>query len=332
MDEKKSEQLKDKDGRVIKYIRISVTDRCNFRCRYCVPQHPFEPIPSQDVLRYEDILFTVRSLAETGIDRVRITGGEPLVRKNLPYFLEQLNKIENIKEIALTTNATLLQSQASDIKQAGVRRINISLDSLKPDRYKYVTGGFGIEQTLAGIKKVVELGFAPIKINSVVIKGFNDDEIIDFCEFAATGNLIVRFIEFMPIGNSADWKKENIITGSEIIKIIGEKYNVTPLPKKPDTGPAKNFKLSNGAEVGIITPMSEHFCSTCDKIRLTSDGKIRPCLLSDREVSIADAAKTGNKELLIRRVKESLNMKNTEHTIETDRRGLFRRTMSKIGG
>ena len=330
--QKKVEQLKDRCGRPVKYMRVSVTDRCNFRCRYCVPQHSFEPIPCEDVLRYEEILFIARALAGQGIERVRVTGGEPLVRKNLPYLLEQLCKVDGIKEVTLTTNATLLQQQAKKIIKTGVSRLNISLDSLNPERYKYVTGGFGIDNTMAGIRVAKKLGFSPIKINAVVIRGFNDDEITDFCEFAATNDFVVRFIEFMPIGNSTDWKKDNIVTGEEIVDIIRRRYEVTSLPKMPCTGPAKNFKLSNGAEIGVITPMSNHFCDTCDKIRLTSDGKLRPCLLSDKEVSVADAVNTKDEELLIRRVKESLELKNIEHSIGTDSKDRFHRTMSKIGG
>lgn len=326
------EQLKDLQGRNIKYLRISTTDRCNFRCRYCTPASSFEYIPHENMLRYEEILFASEVFAELGVERIRVTGGEPLVRRNIPFFLSKLHQIPGIKEITITTNGTMLEGLAEDIYNAGVRRLNISLDSLIAERYKYVTGGFDSDRTLRGIKKAQEIGFKPIKINSVVVKGFNDDEIIPFCEFAAENDFTVRFIEFMPIGNSNDWKKENILSGHDILEKIKQQYTVTELPKAPDTGPAKNYRLSNGATIGVITPMTDHFCSSCDKLRLTADGKIRPCLLSDKEVSIIDAVRARDKNALTGLIRQALGLKSEEHSISVDSKDKFSRTMSKIGG
>lgn len=323
----------DKFGRILKYLRISVTDRCNFRCKYCVPEDkPFEQLDCKEILRYEDMLFIVEQFAELGVERIRVTGGEPLVRKNLIYFLGELTAIKGIKDVSLTTNGTLLNKYAEGLYSAGVKRLNISLDSLREDRFRYITGGYSFEGTMSGIEKVRALGFAPIKINVVAIKGFNDDEIYDFCQFAAAKNVIVRFIEFMPIGNSLEWKKENIISGKEIIEHIGKKYEVKALPKNPDAGPARNFELSNGAQIGIITPISEHFCGECDKIRLTADGKLRPCLLSDKEYSIAEAAASKDKDALRLGLTAALGLKDVEHTVVIGDNGEFKRTMSKIGG
>jgi cyclic pyranopterin phosphate synthase len=297
-----------------------------------MPRQTFEHIACEELLRYEEILFFTEVCASLGVDKVRVTGGEPLVRKDLPYFLAKLYAIEGINEVTLTTNASLLPLYAKEIFNSGVKRLNISLDSLKSDRFRFVSGGIDNTNTMRGIEEAIQLGFAPIKVNAVAIRGFNDDEILDFCEFAAEKNVIVRFIEFMPIGNSADWKKDNIIYGAEILKIITDRYEAEPLPHKAGAGPAKNYKLSNGATIGIITPMSEHFCNSCDKIRLTSDGKIRPCLLSDSEIDITDAASRRDtnalKELLIR----SLSLKEAEHSIKSDSKEKFSRTMSKIGG
>ena len=324
--------IEDKQGRLIKYLRLSVTDRCNYKCRYCVPHdQDFKSIPCHELLRYEDLVFAVECFAELGLERVRVTGGEPLVRKNITHLLEALTAIKGIKEVSLTTNATILPVLAAKIAQAGVKRINISLDSLQEERYKYITGGFSLKNVTNGIAAAKEQGMAPIKINCVAIRGFNDDEILDFCGFAANEDVQVRFIEFMPIGNSADWKKENIITGKEIVKLVSSKYTVAELPKSSEAGPAKNYKLSNGAIIGIITPMSDHFCTSCDKIRFTADGKLRPCLLSDKEVNAAEAVRSKDKEALRGLLMDALSLKEPEHSIGMDKMK-FRRTMSKIGG
>ena len=201
----------DKFGRRLKYLRISVTDRCNFRCKYCMPNNDFEMVECSDILRYEDILFASEVFASLGVNRIRITGGEPLVRKGICQFLDKLTKIENISEVMLTTNGSLLEKYAADLYNAGVKRLNISLDSLIPERNKYITGVDKTDAILAGIKKAAETGFAPIKVNSVIIRDFNDDEIIKFAELSAKYNIICRFIEFMPIGNSENWNEKNIV-------------------------------------------------------------------------------------------------------------------------
>jgi cyclic pyranopterin phosphate synthase len=284
------------------------------------------------MLRYEDIIFTVQTFAELGLERIRVTGGEPLVRKNIAYLIDELTKISGIREITLTTNGTLLAPMAENLYAAGVRRVNISLDSLRSDRYKFITGGFEMEKTMAGIEAAKALGMSPIKINCVAIRGFNDDEILNFCDFAAEHGVTARFIEFMPIGNSIDWKKENIISGGEILERIAEYHTIEALPKAEHTGPARNYKLSNGATIGIITPMSNHFCGECDKIRLTADGKLRACLLSDKEADIAEAVRAKDKDALIKLLKTALHMKEDEHSVGMDSKDKFNRTMSGIGG
>lgn len=327
-----SDSIEDKFGRRLKYLRISVTDRCNFRCSYCMPQNTFTHIECDNILRYEDILFVAEVFAGLGVNRIRVTGGEPLVRKDICSFLGKLTKIEGIKEVMLTTNGALLEKFADDILDAGVHRLNISLDSLKKERSNSVTGVDKFEETLKGIRTAVKKGFAPVKVNAVVIKGFNDDEIEDFCEFAANENVIVRFIEFMPIGNSDKWGKESILTGDEILTKIA-KFEPTLLSRDENTGPARNYKLNNGAVVGIITPISRHFCNECDKLRLTSDGKIRPCLLSDFEINLTDAIKAKDEKLLRELINMSLISKGKEHEISHgEKKSEFKRTMSKIGG
>ena len=322
----------DKFGRRLKYLRISVTDRCNFRCKYCIPNNDFEMVECSDILRYEDILFASEVFASLGVNRIRITGGEPLVRKGICQFLDKLTKIENISEVMLTTNGSLLEKYAADLYNAGVKRLNISLDSLIPERNKYITGVDKTDAILAGIKKAAETGFAPIKVNSVIIRDFNDDEIIKFAELSAKYNIICRFIEFMPIGNSENWNEKNIVYGSEIIERLKD-FEPQEMLKDKNSGPAVNYKLNNGGIIGIITPISKHFCSECDKLRITADGKIRPCLLSDNEIDIKKAIKDKDKEMLIKQIMQSLNIKHNEHNITTGEQNHdFKRTMSKIGG
>lgn len=325
-------EIKDKFGRRLKYLRISVTDRCNFRCKYCMPNNNFEMMECADILRYEDILFASEVFASLGVNRIRITGGEPLVRKDLCQFLDKLTKIDNIQEVMLTTNGSLLNKYAKDLYEAGVKRLNISLDSLKQERNKYITGVDKTEDILAGIKKAAEIGFKPIKVNSVIIRDFNDDEIVNFAELSAKYNIICRFIEFMPIGNSENWNEKNIVYGSEILERLST-FEPKIMEKDINSGPAVNYKLNNGGIIGIITPISKHFCSECDKLRITADGKIRPCLLSDNEIDIKEALQSRDKDLLINKIMQALNIKHDEHNVSAgDENYDFKRTMSKIGG
>lgn len=325
-------EIKDKFGRRLRYLRISVTDRCNFRCKYCMPNNNFEMMECADILRYEDILFASEVFASLGVNRIRITGGEPLVRKDLCQFLDKLTKIDNIQEVMLTTNGSLLNKYAHDLYEAGVKRLNISLDSLNHERNKYITGVDKTEDILAGIKKAAEIGFKPIKVNSVIIRDFNDDEIVQFAELSAKYNIICRFIEFMPIGNSENWNENNIVYGSEILERLSA-FEPQEMEKDINSGPAVNYKLNNGGIIGIITPISKHFCSECDKLRITADGKIRPCLLSDNEIDIKKALQSRNKDLLIKQIMQALNIKHDEHNVSVgDENHDFKRTMSKIGG
>lgn len=322
----------DKFGRRLKYLRISVTDRCNFRCKYCMPNNNFEMMECSDILRYEDILFASEVFASLGVNRIRITGGEPLVRKGLCQFLDKLTKIDNIQEVMLTTNGALLEKYAEDLYNAGIKRLNISLDSLIPEKNRYITGVDKTDEVLAGIKKAAETGFSPIKVNSVIIRDFNDDEIVSFAELSAKYNIICRFIEFMPIGNSENWSEKNIVYGDEIIERLKD-FEPEEMPRDKNSGPAVNYKLNNGGIIGIITPISKHFCSDCDKLRITADGKIRPCLLSDNEIDIKKTLQAKDREMLVKQIMQSLNIKHNEHNITIGEQNHdFKRTMSKIGG
>ncbi len=327
-----SSSIVDRFGRPLKYLRISVTDRCNFSCRYCKPINNFEYIKHENLLTYEDLLFASEVFAELGVNRIRVTGGEPLVRKDLTLFLKKLTKINGINEVMVTTNGALLNQYAKELFDSGVKRLNISLDSLRKDRMKYITCVDKFDDVISGIGKAVKVGFNPVKVNVVVIKGFNDDELVDFCNFAKEEKVIVRFIEFMPIGNSDKWNKDSIITGKEILELLSN-FEPIPLKKDENSGPAKNYLLNNGATIGIITPLSNHFCNDCDKLRLTSDGKIRPCLLSDKEIDLMPIIKDRNSNLFKETIINTLLDKSKEHTITCgDKNEQFKRTMSKIGG
>ncbi|ADD69203.1 molybdenum cofactor biosynthesis protein A [Denitrovibrio acetiphilus DSM 12809] len=325
--------MKDRFGREIKYLRVSVTDRCNFRCKYCMPTTDFKCLQHENILSYEELLFAVDVFCSLGVKKVRVTGGEPLVRKGIGSFLEGLGKMEKLEEVTLTTNGALLKEFTEQIKSAGIQRVNVSLDSLQEERYKDITGGFKLEKIIDSIKHVQRAGIGPVKTNMVVIKGYNDDEILDFCEFSAKNRIITRFIEFMPVGNFSEWKEENILFGKDILEIIKSKYDLKQTQKTRLGGPAQNYELSNGAMIGIITPISNHFCSECDKLRLTSDGKLRPCLLSDAEIDLVPSIKNQDRNALIEAIEEGLNIKDQEHKVLLEKRNDgYKRTMSKIGG
>lgn len=321
--------LRDNFGRIFKYLRISVTDRCNYKCKYCFPYDSFKHIQHDKILRYEDILFVIKTLSKNGLKKVRITGGEPLVRKGVPEFISEINKIKEIEEITVTTNGSLLDKYGVQLKNAGIKRINISLDSLQTDKYAFITGGFDLNKIIENIKFAKTCGFNPIKINAVIIKGFNDNEILDFCEFAESTGVTVRFIEFMPAG-SIEWNYDKVYSGENILKAISTKYEVTNLN---NNGPSRDYRLSNGATIGIISPVTHHFCEFCDKLRLMADGKIKPCLLMDYEINLSHIIKNRDENRLIKALIEALELKNKEHNLLKLR--TFKnngKPMSSIGG
>lgn len=322
--------LSDNFGRVFKYLRVSITDRCNYKCKYCSPYNSFKHIDHNRVLRYEDILYIISTLARYGLKKVRITGGEPLVRKGLPEFISEINRIKEIEEITVTTNGSLLDKCGVQLKKAGVKRINISLDSLQADKYAFITGGFDLDKIIENIKFAKKCGFNPIKINTVMIKGFNDNEILDFCEFAESTETIVRFIEFMPVGG-IEWNYDKVLSGESILKIISTQYKVSNLNN--NRNPSRDYRLSNGATIGIISPVTHHFCEFCDKLRLMADGNIKPCLLMKEEVDLFKIIKDRDDNRLINTLTNILKLKNREHIILQERS--FKnngKPMSSIGG
>ncbi len=275
----------DNFNRKINYLRISITDRCNLKCKYCTESFlPF--IAHEDVLRYEEIIRFVRIAASLGVRKVRLTGGEPLRRKSLPFLLKEIDAIDTIEDISLTTNGVELAEHVEELKGAGLRRVNISLDTLKRDRFSFITGVDAFDRVMKSIEKAREAGLDPVKINTVIIKDFNDDEVLDFAEFARHWDVQVRFIEFMPFGDESLWNSSKVIDSAYLEKIIRGSYGLQESINS-HRGPAKMFTIPGGAgQVGFISPMSSHICHECNRLRLTADGKIKPCLFSDAEYDV----------------------------------------------
>ena len=320
--------------RKINYLRISVTDRCNLRCRYCMPEEGIPLIPHEDVLRYEEILRIVRVFAKEGISKVRLTGGEPLVRKGIVDFIARLSQIEEIQDLSLTTNGILLRELARDLKRAGLRRVNISLDSLRRDRFLQITRKDEYERVWAGIVEALSAGLTPIKINMVAIRGVNDDEIEEFARLTRHLPLTVRYIEYMPSGNGDVWAESHIVTTPEIQRHLETLGKLIPIASEKWDGPATRFRLEGAiGEIGFIGAVSNHFCSECNRLRLTPDGKIRTCLFSDDEVDLREILrKGGTDEELKQRLLEAIHSKPERHHINTHQFKKCQRNMSAIGG
>ncbi len=287
--------LRDSFGRLITYLRLSITDRCNLRCFYCMPQADFNWMPPRKILRFEEIVQLTRVLAKLGVKKVRFTGGEPLVRKDVVKLVADVNGLDGIKETCLTTNGVLLRSLASELFNAGLRHLNISLDTLRAKRFEQITGRDFFHQVWEGIEKSLELGFSPVKINFVMMRGKNDDEVVDFARLAQRFDLEVRFIEFMPIGKHSKWGKQHFLSSDEAKSLIEQELGrLVPVRREDDAGPADMYSLHGSAgKVGFISPLSHRFCSSCNRLRVTADGRVRLCLFSDLEFELRDLLRKG---------------------------------------
>jgi cyclic pyranopterin phosphate synthase len=290
----KTEPLQDKFGRVARKLRISVTDRCNFRCDFCMPVNPVW-LPKSEILTYEEIARIACILARMGVTKIRLSGGEPLMRRDLDILVAMLREIPEVKTIAMTTNGFYLAEMAERLKRAGLDSVTISLHSLKPERYEEVVGRKGVfERVMEGLKVAREVGLNPVKVNVVVTRGCNDDEILDFAELARKSNLTVRFIEYMPFDGRKLWRPELLVPGEEIVRTIESVYPLTPLPREQgSTAQVYRFADGIGGEIGIITSMTSPFCGDCDRIRLTADGKIVPCMFSRDEYDVKSLLRSG---------------------------------------
>ena len=328
-------RLIDSYNRPIDYLRISVTDRCNLRCVYCMPSDGLPLTDSHNILRYEELYQVAAIAVKHGITKIRITGGEPLVRKGIVEFIEKLAQLPGIEDLSLTTNGVLLKEFASSLKKAGLKRVNVSLDSLNKERFHKITRGDFLSNVLEGLEEAEKVGLTPVKINCVVIKGFNDDEILDFALLTKQKPYHIRFIEYMPFEAEAVWDKNKFITISQIMEKINSLQHLVPLgnPEKR-TGPARRYKFTDGmGELGFISPVSDHFCSSCNRLRLTADGKLRTCLFSDDEIDVKTALRNGCTDREIEDLLFNAVRKKPEgHRLNDNIFKKCSRTMSFIGG
>ncbi|MBI2854494.1 MAG: GTP 3',8-cyclase MoaA [Chloroflexi bacterium] len=322
--------MSDSFQRPVDYLRISVTDRCNMRCVYCMPPEGVPILPRIDILTYEEIRDVVEAAAELGISKVRLSGGEPLLRSGIVDLVRSLAAIRGIDDLSSTTNGMLLYDLAADLKSAGLKRVNVSLDSLREDRFRSITRCGDLNLVLRGIEVAKTVGLTPVKINVVAMRGVNDDEIEDFALKTVRDGWHVRFIELMPfaIGHT---KADEFIGVPEIRKRIEVLGPLEPAKIIKGNGPAKYFRLPGASgTVGFISPVTEHFCFGCNRLRLTADGKLRPCLLSDSEIDLRPALRSGDRAQVRRVIREAVACKPRQHELVKGR--IPRRAMRQIGG
>lgn len=321
-------KLIDKYNRNINYLRISVTDRCNLRCKYCMPDGNINLIKSKDILDFDEIVKIVKTAAKLGVNKVRLTGGEPLVRKNLDVLIKRIKNIKKINEVALTTNGILLKDLAKNLKSAGLDRVNISLDTLDSQKFKKITGFNKFDKVISGIKEARKVGLTPIKINTVIMKGVNDSEIDRFINMAIENGLIIRFIEFMPSGDKVKLQNSHYVSNKNLFKEINKKY-ILDSKNSFENSPSKTYKIKNSkAKVGFISPISNHFCSNCNRLRLTASGKLRPCLSSDKEIDLSSYI--NNSQILEKLFLKAIKNKPKNHSLMKNND--FFVGMSQIGG
>ncbi len=329
------EPLVDSWGREIKSVRVSVTDKCNFRCRYCMPAEGLEWLPRDEVLSFEELRRVVGLLAAMGVDEVRLTGGEPLVRRDVPTLVALLAQTPGVRDLSLTTNGVLLDRLAGPLVDAGLRRINVSLDSLDHVRFAELTRRDALDQVLRGLEEAERYPeLRPIKVNCVAIKGFTEEEVPRLAALARRKPYVVRFIEFMPLDADQGWRDDQVLTGAEIRALIEAEHGpLVEIPAKASST-AQRFRFADGGgEVGFVNPVSEPFCSTCDRIRLTADGQLRTCLFSRREWDLKTPLRAGATDAeLAELLREAVAHKELKHRINEPGFVRASRSMSQIGG
>jgi cyclic pyranopterin phosphate synthase len=327
--------LIDSHGRIHTSLRISITDRCNIRCFYCMPAENVEFRPREEILTYEEIERFATVAARLGINRLRITGGEPLVRKNLAGLIARLSAIGGIDDIALTTNGVLLAEQAADLKNAGLQRLNISLDTLDDDVFFKLSRRRGIEKVIAGIHQAKKLGFKKIRLNAIAIKSITEQEIVPLAAFARQYDLELRFIEFMPLDADDQWQRQQVLTGDEIKSILEASFcELLPVTRDDVSQPAVDFRFSdNQGRIGFINPLSHPFCHNCNRIRITAEGQLRNCLFSTTEWDARRLLRNeGTDDELGTLIRSCVNAKNAAHGIDSDTFVKPQRAMYQIGG
>ncbi|GAM11479.1 cyclic pyranopterin monophosphate synthase [Geobacter sp. OR-1] len=323
--------LTDGYGRKINYLRLSVTDRCNMRCIYCMPSDGIRLLGHNEILSYEELLQVARAAVANGIEKIRVTGGEPLVRKGIIQFLEQLAAIPGLRQLVLTTNGLALAEMAEPLRRAGVQRLNISLDSLQPGTLASITRGADVNRVLAGIEAAERAGF-PIKINMVVMAGINDAEILDFVALTLNRPLTVRFIEYMPAIRSENWEAR-VVPGGEILEQVGRRYSFTSQDRDGLAGPARTFRIDGATgNFGIITPVTGHFCEECNRIRVTASGRVRGCLFADDGLDLKPYLERGDHEELKLALRSVVACKPKQHALVEEEHNYTPFAMAAIGG
>jgi cyclic pyranopterin phosphate synthase len=329
--------LTDSYNRPIRDLRVSLTDRCNFRCFYCLP-HGEPPIaPKEQMLSYEEIDYVCEIFVSLGIEKLRLTGGEPMLRRDIETIIRKLTRLKSsgLRDLALTTNGYYLPERAQSLKDAGLDRVTISLDSLKRDVFKRMTGVDVLDKVLAGIEAAKNAGLEPIKINAVIVRGHNEDEVADFAAFAREYDVKMRFIEFMPLDSGHEWSRDDVVSGKEIRERISERFPLVRVDVARGSDTSSRYRFADGAlgEIGIIAPVTEPFCGACSRIRLTADGQIRTCLFSTVEHSLRDVVRSGaSRDEIIDYIHSVIMKKEPRHFINDPGFVTPSRTMSFIGG
>ena len=329
-----SPKLIDGMGRTIVNLRISVTDRCNFRCTYCMPADNVEFMDRTNLLSFEEIHRVVTVASGLGINRIRLTGGEPLMRKDLPTLIKMINEVEGINDVAMTTNAFFLKDQAQSLKDAGLKRLNVSLDALDPEKFRDVNRRDCLQAVLDGLDTARKVGFKSIKINAVAVRNFSESEVMGLIEYGRSDGFEVRFIEFMPLDSDKVWERDKVLFGHEIIELIKEKYELVPVDNSLEIGPASEYTFADGkGKIGIITAVSNPFCDHCNRIRMNADGKLRTCLFSADETNLKEMIRSGKSdENIAETIRQAVLIKEPGHKINLDDFERPDRAMHAIGG
>jgi GTP 3',8-cyclase len=330
----KIEPLRDGHDRRIRDVRVSVTDRCNFRCQYCMPAEGLPWLERNEVLSFEEIERLVTLLASMGVHDIRLTGGEPLVRREFPRLAAMLAAVDGVQDLSVTTNGFLLERDAAALVEAGINRFNVSVDSLQRDRFFEMTRRDALPQVLRGLERLAEFPEAhPIKVNAVAMRGFTEDEVLPFAEFARSHPYEIRFIEFMPLDADHAWTQDQVLTGAEILAAIQAVHRLEPVPREPSST-ARVYRFADGhGKIGFINPVSEPFCSDCNRIRLTADGRLRTCLFSLHETDLRGPLRAGVDDGELERIiRDAVWRKELKHHVGEP--GFIQpgRTMSAIGG
>jgi cyclic pyranopterin phosphate synthase len=319
--------------RPVEYLRLSVTDRCNLRCVYCMPEEGVPRLPRERMLRYEEIVRVTRVAVEMGFIHIRLTGGEPLARRGFVSLVEQLARIPGLDDLSMTSNGILLRHHARELAQAGLRRVNVSLDTLRPERFARITRRGQLEDALAGREAALGAGLRPVKVNTVVVRGLNDDEVADMARLTMEPDWHVRFIEMMPLAAGSHWSGDGVVPSGEIRGRIETALGPLTAVRGEGAGPARYYRLP-GAEgtIGFISPVTEHFCQSCNRLRLTSDGRLLPCLLSDAAIDLRSALRAGGTDDHLRALfLQAITAKPRGHRL-SEQRAPECLPMSQIGG